>query len=97
MRPRRGLAVNAVARVINAGWAWLLIKEGRSLKSPALAADGHHLLTDVVSSIGVLGGVGVAAVSGWAILDPALAALVALNILWSGWGLMKRFAERPDG
>ncbi len=87
--PWRGLAVNAVAGVINAGWAWLLIKEGRSLKSPALAADGHHLLTDVVSSIGVLGGVGVAAVSGWAILDPALAALVALNILWSGWGLMK--------
>jgi cation diffusion facilitator family transporter len=47
------------------------------------------LFTDVVSSIGVLGGVGVAALSKIAILDPILAALVALNILWAGWGLMK--------
>ncbi|WP_299805131.1 cation diffusion facilitator family transporter [Tardiphaga sp.] len=87
--PWLGLVVNAVATVINAGWAWALIHRGRQLRSPALTADGRHLLTDVVSSIGVLGGVGVAALSGIAILDPILAALVALNILWAGWGLMK--------
>jgi cation diffusion facilitator family transporter len=87
--PWLGLALNAVATVLNAGWAWLLIRQGRLMRSPALAADGRHLFTDVVSSIGVLGGVGVAALSGIAVLDPILAALVALNILWAGWGLMK--------
>lgn len=87
--PWNGLAVNLLAGVINAAWAWVLIKQGRRRKSPALAADGRHLLTDVVSSIGVLAGVGIAALSGLSILDPILAALVALNILWAGWGLMK--------
>ncbi|MDB5631710.1 MAG: cation efflux protein [Tardiphaga sp.] len=87
--PWLGLAVNALATALNAVWAWVLINWGRRLRSPALAADGRHLLADVVSSIGVLGGVGVAALSGIAILDPILAALVALNILWAGWGLMK--------
>jgi cation diffusion facilitator family transporter len=87
--PWFGLLVNAAASVINAGWAWVLIRQGRIHRSPALAADGRHLLSDVYSSIGVLGGVGVAALSGIAILDPILAALVALNILWAGWGLMK--------
>jgi len=87
--PWLGLAVNGAATLINAGWAWALVTRGRTLRSPALVADGRHLLTDVVSSIGVLGGVGVAALSGIAILDPILAALVALNILWAGWGLMK--------
>ena len=87
--PWVGLALNGVAGVINAGWSWLLIRRGRQLRSPALVADGRHLFTDVLSSIGVLGGVGIAAVSGWSVLDPALAAAVALNILWSGWGLMR--------
>lgn len=87
--PWLGLAVNGAATAINASWAWLLIRQGRARRSPALTADGRHLLTDVVSSIGVLGGVGVAALTGIAILDPILAALVALNILWAGWGLMK--------
>ncbi|MGM5031220.1 cation diffusion facilitator family transporter [Tardiphaga sp. 803_E3_N1_3] len=87
--PWVGLLLNGAASIINAGWAWVLIRQGRLHRSPALAADGRHLLSDVYSSIGVLGGVGVAALSGIAILDPILAALVALNILWAGWGLMK--------
>jgi cation diffusion facilitator family transporter len=87
--PFDGLLVNGLASVINAGWCWVLISQGRRHRSPALVADGKHLLTDVVSSIGVLFGVGLAAATGWAILDPALAALVALNILWSGWGVMR--------
>ncbi|ANY82418.1 cadmium transporter (plasmid) [Microvirga ossetica] len=84
-----GLLVNGLASVINAGWCWMLIRQGRRSRSPPLVADGKHLLTDVVSSIGVLFGVGLAAATGWAILDPALAALVALNILWSGWAVMR--------
>ncbi len=87
--PWLGLAVNGAATIINTGWAWLLIKNGRARRSPALIADGRHLMTDVVSSLGVLAGVAVAALSGIAVLDPILAALVALNILWAGWGLMK--------
>jgi divalent metal cation (Fe/Co/Zn/Cd) transporter len=52
-------------------------------------ADGRHLLTDVISSVGVLAGVSLAAITGWAVLDPALAAIVAVNILCLGWGLVK--------
>lgn len=83
-----GLAANGVAGFINAARSWLLVRRGRQLKSPALVADGRHLFTDVISSPGVLGGVGIAPLSGWSVPDPALAAAVALNILWSGWGLM---------
>lgn len=87
--PWHGLAVNGAASFINAVWSWVLIRQGRRRRSPALMADGRHLLTDVISSVGVLAGVALAALTGWAILDPAIAAAVALHILWSGWGLMK--------
>lgn len=83
-----GLMVNGAAGLLNAGWCWVLVSQGRRLRSPALVADGHHLLTDVVSSAGVLVGVLLATATGWAILDPALAAIVAVNILWAGWKLM---------
>lgn len=86
--PLEGLLVNGLASLVNGGWCWLLISRGRALRSPALVADGWHLFSDVVSSLGVTFGVLVAIVTGWAILDPALACLVALNILWSGWKVM---------
>jgi cation diffusion facilitator family transporter len=84
-----GLLVNGLASIINGVWCWVLIDQGRRSRSPALVADGRHLLTDVLSSVGVLLGVALAALTGWAVLDPALAALVAVNILWSGWQVMK--------
>jgi cation diffusion facilitator family transporter len=87
--PWQGLAVNGLASLVNAVWSWVLNPQGRRLQSPALMADGHHLSTDVMSSVGVLAGVALAAVTGWRMLDPALAAAVALYILWSGWRLMK--------
>jgi cation diffusion facilitator family transporter len=87
--PFEGLLVNVAASVVNAVWCRLLIVRGRRLRSPALVADGHHLLSDVVSSIGVAAGVLLAVLSGWALLDPALAGLVALNILWSGWKVVR--------
>jgi cation diffusion facilitator family transporter len=87
--PFSGLMVNGVASVINAIWCWVLISYGRKLRSPALVADGRHLLTDVVSSIGVTFGVLVAMVSGWPMLDPLMAGLVGVNILWSGWRVMR--------
>lgn len=86
--PWEGLLVNAGAGAINAAWCMILLREGHRLQSPALVADGHHLLSDVVTSAGVLVGVSLAVVTGHAILDPILAAAVALNILWSGWRVM---------
>jgi cation diffusion facilitator family transporter len=87
--PMHGLAVNAAAGVINAVWSWLLIRRGRRLRSPALVADGRHLFTDVVTSAVVIIGLLLVPLTGWAWLDSALAAMVAVNILWSGWGLVK--------
>jgi cation diffusion facilitator family transporter len=87
--PVSGVMVNGLATVINGFWCWVLIREGRRSRSPALLADGQHLLSDVISSVGVILGVLLAIGSGWAVLDPALAALVGLNILWSGWRVVK--------
>ncbi len=84
-----GLGVNAAASIINGVWAFVLIHQGRKHRSLALVADGRHLVTDVVSSVGVLFGVVLVLLTGWQPLDSILAGLVALNILWSGWGLMK--------
>lgn len=83
--PGLGLAINGVAAALNAAWAWLLISCGRSWRSPALEADGWHLTTDVVTSVGVIVGLVLAVSTGWYILDPLLAAAVGLNILWSGY------------
>jgi cation diffusion facilitator family transporter len=83
--PAAGLALSGLATAINAGWALFLIVTGRRWRSPALGADGRHVMTDVVTSLGVLVGFAAAALSGWPLLDPLVAALVALNILWSGW------------
>lgn len=84
-QPGLGLAVNALASALNGLWCWVLIRQGRRRRSPALVADGKHLMTDVISSLGVLAGIGLALATGWMILDPILAMLVGVNILWSGW------------
>ena len=83
--PGLGLGINAGAAAINAFWAWLLIRAGRAAKSPALVADGHHVMTDVVTSVGVLAGLLGAVATGWTFLDPLLALVVAMNILFQGW------------
>ena len=86
-QPGLGMAINAVASVMNAGWAWLLIDRGRKMRSPALVADGRHLMSDVVTSAGVVVGLILATLTGWLFLDALLAAAVALYILWSGYHL----------
>jgi cation diffusion facilitator family transporter len=101
--PVLGLAINAFSAVINAVWAWLLIKVGTDHHSPALKADGQHVFSDVVTSVGVLIGLIAATMTGYAILDPLMAIGVAINILFQGWkvvshsisGLMDR-AVTPE-
>jgi cation diffusion facilitator family transporter len=87
--PGLGLAINAVSSAINAVWGWQLIKIGRREKSPALDADGRHVLADAVSSTGVVIGLIVAVLSGWMRLDAVIAAGVGIYILISGWRLIK--------
>lgn len=79
-----GMAISAAATALNGGWSALLIRRGRALRSPALVADGWHLLTDVMTSVGVIAGLVLAAVTGLTVLDPTLAVAVACYILWSG-------------
>jgi cation diffusion facilitator family transporter len=87
--PTQGLFISVAATIINVIWAQVLIRQGRKVRSPALEADGKHLMTDVVSTIGVLVGLGLVIMTGWAQLDALLAGLVAINILWSGWGVIR--------
>jgi cation diffusion facilitator family transporter len=87
--PLLGLAINGAAGVLNAIWCAVLLRWGRLLRSEALLADGRHLFTDVLTSIGVIAGLAAVTLTGWARLDPAIAGVVALNILWSGWQVMR--------
>jgi cation diffusion facilitator family transporter len=87
--PVEGLLINGLATAINMAWAWVLLNRGRAWRSPALSADGRHLLSDVVSSVGVAAGVLIAVVSGWQMLDPLVAGVVAVHILATGWRLAK--------
>ena len=87
-----GLAVSAIASVINLATSRILMAVGRKHKSITLEADAHHLMTDVWTSIGVILGVGLAWLTGWLWLDPVIALLVALNIVWTGWQLLQRSA-----
>jgi len=84
-----GLLVSALAGGVNLALALYLIREGRRHRSPALVADGRHVLSDVLTSLGVLAGVGLATWTGLWVLDPLLALLVAVNILFMGFRLVR--------
>ena len=79
-----GLAVSVVASIINMAAAYVILQAGKRYKSITLEADAHHLMTDVWTSVGVLGGVGIVALTGWERLDPIVAFIVAANIIWAG-------------
>ncbi|MDN5718432.1 MAG: cation diffusion facilitator family transporter, partial [Janibacter sp.] len=83
-----GLAISVVASIINGAVAFVLLRAGRRHRSITLRADGHHLLTDVWTSVGVLIGVLLVVVTGIDRLDPIVAMLVGLNIIWTGWKLI---------
>lgn len=85
-----GLAVSVSASVINFLVARKLTVEGKRRNSISLEADAQHLMTDVWTSLGVVGAVGIVAFTGWLILDPLIAIVVALNIIWTGFQLVSR-------
>ncbi|MEP2703970.1 MAG: cation diffusion facilitator family transporter [Roseibium sp.] len=84
-----GIGMNVAAAAINGFWARYLMRFGGQTRSPALVADGKHLMTDVISSLGVLVGVILVLLTGWTVLDPVLAVIVGFAVLWSGWELVK--------
>jgi cation diffusion facilitator family transporter len=87
-----GLAVSGAASAINLAVGSMLLREGRRHKSLILEADGRHLITDVWTSLGVIVAVALVAITGWERLDPIIACLVALNILWIGVQLVRESA-----
>ncbi|MGH7498932.1 MAG: cation diffusion facilitator family transporter [Gemmatimonadales bacterium] len=88
--PALGLAISAVATVVNFAVARVLFRAGQRFESIALEADAQHLMSDVWTSIGVIVGVGAAAASGWHRLDAIVAIVVAANVLRSGVALVHR-------
>jgi cation diffusion facilitator family transporter len=89
-RPGVGLVISTLASLINLAVGVSLLQAGRHHRSLVLVADGKHLLTDVVTSAGVLVGVLVVAVTGWDRLDPVVALLVGANVLVTGYRLVSR-------
>lgn len=85
-----GLLISTSASLVNLGVALVLISNGKKRKSLLLEADGKHLMTDVWTSVGVIAGIGLVKLTGLIILDPIIAVIVALNIVWTGAQLLRR-------
>jgi cation diffusion facilitator family transporter len=88
-----GLAVSVAASLVNLGVALVLMKAGRSHHSITLEANARHLLTDVWTSAGVVVGVGAVAFTGLQQLDPIVAILVAVNIVWTGGAIVRKSVQ----
>ncbi len=87
-----GLILMVLSMVVNGGVGLMLIRTGRRQKSLALQADGRHLMSDVVTSAGVLVALGIVKVTGWTLVDPITAMLMAAYIIWMGAALLRRAA-----
>ena len=88
-----GLLITVGASLINGAVAVVLLGAGARHNSITLRADGHHLMTDVITSAGVVVGIGLVWLTGWDWLDPLVALLVGVNILWTGWRLVSESAS----
>lgn len=88
-----GMAIISVCTAINAALGLHLVRVGRRTTSMALEADGRHVLTDVWTSVGVVGGLAVVQLTGWVWADPVLAIVVALNVVREGVGLLRKAFE----
>jgi cation diffusion facilitator family transporter len=85
-----GLLVSVIASTINFIVSRILMRAGKANNSITLEADAQHLMTDVWTSVGVIAAVALVAVTGWLRLDPIIALIVAANIVWTGFNLIRR-------
>ncbi|WP_245846019.1 cation diffusion facilitator family transporter [Longibacter salinarum] len=96
-----GLYLLAGLTAINLGLGWYLVRTGRETNSIVLVSNGQHVLTDMWTSLGVIVGVGLVWLTGVSWLDPLVALLVAGNILWTAYGLLRRsiygLMDKADG
>jgi len=88
-----GLGVSTLAALINLGTARVLRNAGKRYRSIVLEADAKHLMTDVMSSVGVIVGIALVLITGWQWLDPVIAIVVAANIVWMGVQLVRQSAS----
>ncbi|WP_293773615.1 cation diffusion facilitator family transporter [uncultured Corynebacterium sp.] len=88
-QPGIGLLLSTVASVLNLIVGLALLRAGAKYRSATLNADGHHMLTDVWTSVGVLVGIAAVWLTGWLWLDPVIALAVGVNILWTGYKLLR--------
>jgi cation diffusion facilitator family transporter len=84
-----GIAASALLAAGNAALGVYLVRTGRRHGSAALEADGRHVLTDVVTTAGVIAGLGLVWLTGFPRLDPLVAIAVAFSILYTGWRLLR--------
>lgn len=85
-----GLAVSMVAALVNGGVAWRLFRAATEHRSITLLANARHLMTDIWTSGGVVVGLVLVTITGWNRLDPIVAIGVAINIVWTGWKLIRK-------
>lgn len=85
-----GVGIIAVASAVNLALGLYLVRTGRRTGSLILVANGQHVLTDSWTSFGVCAGLGLALLTGWYILDPIIALIVATNIVWTGFKLVRQ-------
>ena len=88
-----GIGVMFIAVILNIIVSSLLFKVAKESCSISLYADGEHLRTDVYSSLGVLIGLMLIKITGYTLLDPVIAILVAVIIFKAGYSISKKSAE----
>lgn len=84
-----GVVISTLAACVNGVVGMILIRAGRTYRSPTLTADGKHLMTDVVTSVGVVVAIVLVALTGWELLDPIIALVVGANIIFTGVRLVR--------
>jgi len=84
------IIVMVISAVINTFVSRQLYKVARKTDSVALEADALHLKTDVITSAGVALGLALMWITGWHIMDPIIALMVALLIIYESWMLLRK-------
>ncbi|GAB3338402.1 cation diffusion facilitator family transporter [Larkinella ripae] len=85
-----GVGLITLTTVANALVGWLLVRNGRATNSITLIADGRHLLTDSLSSLIVVAGIGAILLTGLTWLDGVISLVLSGLIIWNGFGLIRQ-------